>query len=277
MGLPQELVDHIMNMLYDDIPALKASSLTCKAMFASTRHLIHQTLELSLDSTLRVLMIPQEEKRNYRRGNSGGELRVVSFMGERGLLQYVRRVHIRPLYLFTPELLLPHLHHFQSLNQVHSLTIDSFYAKKWVNYHSTGFAHFYPTLTSLTLNRPCDLHRLLNFALRFPNLENLSLESLEFSQEFESNITYTATPERLPPLRGFLRLTAYGTPTRLVAVLFREPPKGFNFRSVELCNVPGSQARHALNACARTLEILTIKAYSSGNLRLPFLLLAIAD
>lgn len=34
MGLPQELTNHIVDMLYDNILALSACSLTCRAMFA---------------------------------------------------------------------------------------------------------------------------------------------------------------------------------------------------------------------------------------------------
>src|ERR1700753_3862742 len=122
MGLPQELVDHVMDMLYDNIPALKACSLTCKAMFASTRHLIHQKLNLSQRKARKTLT--RGKKRHYEEGDRDFEFRLISFMDERGLLQYVRRVHISTHYPLTPETLSPHLHYFQLLNQVHSLTID---------------------------------------------------------------------------------------------------------------------------------------------------------
>ena len=276
MGLPQELVDHVMDMLCNDTRALKACSLTCKAMFASTRHLIHETLELCPKNSLRVLT--RGEKRRYERGDRNVLFHFISFMDERGLLQYVRRVHIYTPYRLTPGTLSPHLHRFQLLNQVHTLAIDHFYPENWESYHSTGFAHFYPTLTSLTLRGPCNHDWLLNFALRFPNLENLSLEKVGLYYRLESNLADIATPERTPPLRGCLRLVGYGTVDWPVRVLLREPLKGFNFRSVELCDFPGSQAQHALNACARTLEILTIKAYySSGNLRVPFFPPLISD
>ena len=287
MGLPQELVDHVMDMLYDNTRALKACSLTCKAMFASTRHLIHQTFILSQENTLRILT--PKEKRHYETGDPyikfrsvssmderdlDVEFRFVSFMDERGLLQYVRRVHLHTKDLFTPEILLPRLHYFQLLNRVHTLTIDYFYPNNWVNYHSTVFAHFYPTLTSLTLRVPHSHEWLLNFALRFPNLENLSLEWLTIYNHLEWSMTDIAPPERTPPLRGCLRLAGRGQ----LSTPFRKPPKGFNFRSVELYdNFPGSQAQHALNACARTLETLIIKAYPLGKLRLPFPTSAIAD
>ena len=64
MGLPQELVDHIMDMLYVDLQALKACSLTCKAMFSSTRHLIHQTLCLNVRNNNSILT--REEKDKHR-------------------------------------------------------------------------------------------------------------------------------------------------------------------------------------------------------------------
>ena len=259
MGLPQELVDHVMYMLCDNIPALKACSLTCKAMFASTRHLIHQTLQLSLGKALRILTEEENRLYDYERGDPDVEFRLISFMDERGLLQYARRVHIFMQDLFTPETLLPHLHCFRLLNQVHTLTINFFYPNNWVNYHSTSFAHFYPTLTSLTLRNPCNHDWLLNFALRFPNLENLSLEAPRIHHELD--VIDTAAPEVTPPLRGCLRLVGlYGT-----SGPFRETPKGFNFRSVELYDsFSGNQARHALNACARTLEILTRGGQNPG-------------
>ena len=262
MGLPQELVGHVMDMLCDDILALKACSLTCKAMFASTRHLIHGALKLGQKNTLRA------------------ELRLISSMDERGLLQYVRRVHICAQYSLTPEILLPHLHYFQLLNQVHTLTIDHFCPDRW-NYDSTSFSHLYPTpTTSLTLHHPRNHDQLLNFVLHFPNLENLSLQWLRLHGDLELSLTDITTPERTPPLRGCLRLVGYyGVSAQPSTALFCEPPTGFNFRSVELYeNFPESQARNALNACARTLEILTIvKVHSLGNLRLPFLPSVIAD
>ena len=273
MGLPQELVDSIMDMLHDDIRALKACSLMCKAMFASTRRLIHQTLHLTLDNSFKVLT--REEKRRYERGNRDVELRFLSFMGERGLLQHARRVHIYTPDTSSPEILLPHLRHFQSMNRVHTLIIDQFCATKWVNHHATCFSHLYPTLTSLTLRHFPGHNGLLNFALQFPNLENLSLEWLKFYKS--SPIDTDTRPNRSPPLRGCLRLVDYGTSCHpRVADLFPEPLNGFNFRSVEIENFPSGPALRALDACAQTLEDLTIMNRSLGTLQLPSLLSAVA-
>ena len=84
MGLPQEIVDLIMDMLYDNIRALKVCSLTCKAMFASTRHLIHQRLHLPM---LENVLLPSQamKLRSNRRRPPDDELRLLSHMAKRGL------------------------------------------------------------------------------------------------------------------------------------------------------------------------------------------------
>ena len=271
MGLPQELVDHVMGILCNNTRALKACSLTCKAMFASARPLLHRSLLLSEQNALRVFT--REEKYRYIRGGRDVTFLRISHLHERGLLQYVRQVHIP--YLGTPGALLPHLRHFQLLNQVRTLIIDHIRPGQWMNYHSAGFAHFYPTLTSLTIRDPHNREWLLNFALRFPNLENLSIVAPRVCQKLV--VVDTAAPERTPPLRGCLHLlnslsSPYSISDRS-AGSFREPPKGFNvfsFRSVQLYDkFLGNQAQRVLNACART-ETLTIDAFPLSKLRFLF-------
>ena len=179
MGLPQELLDRIIEVLHDDLRTLKFFSLTCKAMFASTRHLIHQTLHLTPRNNQSILTL-EEKFRFSRWDHHDFELRFLSHMGERGFLQYTRKVHIRMGRAFTPDILIPHLFHFQSLDRVHSLTVEYYDAILWRSHHKIFFINFYPTLTSLTLHRPFHHYRcVLQFALRFPNLENLCIEGLK--------------------------------------------------------------------------------------------------
>ena len=237
-------------------------------MFASTRHLIHQTLRLTLQNNWSVLT--KQEKSRYPRLDHRDELRFVSYMGERGFLQYTRRVHIHMCGLFTPDVLLPHLHHFQTMDQVHTLTIERHRALQWAIDFKTYFAHFYPTITSLTLSHPSGPYQLLlHFALQFPNLENLCLKGVErFTQP---NLAIYPNTDRLPPLRGHLRLVGVNTvlewPTDFVYGL----PNGMNFQSVELEDFCGSQARDILNACAHSLEDLTVGPRRTGTARLLFL------
>ena len=179
MGLPQELVDRIMDMLQDDRRALEACSLACKAMFTSTRHFIHQTLYIPEETKEKI--ITPAEKRDLLKGHIELELRPLSFMGERDLLKYTGHLNIRvgrdfSSNAFSPDTLEPHLHHFQSLDRIHTITIYSYDAHVWRDAYNT---HFYATLTTLALHFPVNGYRdVLRFALQFPNLESLTLESL---------------------------------------------------------------------------------------------------
>ena len=100
MGLPQELVGHIMDILQDDKRDLEACSLTCKAMFVSTRHLIHQTLHVTRETNVRILT--RAEKRREPQDCHELALRLLSFMGERGLLRYARHLNICTGLTFCP-------------------------------------------------------------------------------------------------------------------------------------------------------------------------------
>ena len=132
-------------------------------------------------------------------------------MGERGFLQHTRRVHIDMDRLFTPDTLTPHLNHFQSLDRVYSLTIEAYDGIAWRNYNKTFFVHFYPTLTSLTLRRPLNHYRyVLQFALQFPNLQNLCIEHMEDSDLFQPGFIIPDVVDKSPPLRGLLRLVDIG-------------------------------------------------------------------
>ena len=264
MGFPQELIDHIMDMLQDDLPSLKACSLTCKAMFISTRHLIHRTLLLTAQNNQSVLT--REDKSRYlRRNKHDNELRFLSYLGERGLLRYTRTVHINMARTFIPDTLSPHLHHFQSLDQVHSLAIERYDIVSWADHYKTCFVHFYPTLTSLTLTRPFNHYRLLlQFALQFPNLENLCFEWLMAEERIRTDLPLPTLIDESPPLRGHLRLAGVDTVVKWPVDLEHELPNRINFRSVELEGFFGSRAQHTLNACSHTLEELTIVPHETG-------------
>jgi hypothetical protein len=261
MGLPQELVEHVMEMLRDDIRALKASSLTCKAMFVSTRHLIHRTLCLTASNNQRILT--QQQESLYMDGEPHNPLYFLSYMGEHGFLRYTRQVEVRIFHMFTPDILLPHLAHFRSLDRVHALTIDYYNTVQWEIHFKPCFAHFYHTLTSLTLRRPFGHYRLiLRFALQFPNLESLCIERLRNEQTQPDATIPTLDDRRFPPLRGHLRLLLVGSEVSTQwPIDFVDDLHGrMNFRSVELeSKFFGDNAQQVLNACAGTVEELTIK------------------
>lgn len=267
MGLPQELIDYIMDTLRDDLRSLKACSLTCKAMFASARRFIHRTLCLTMPNNFSILTQGEEERlRDYRQDGNDVQLRFLSHMGERGLLEYARRVYIHTHDKFTPSTLLPHLLHFQSLDRILALTIEEYDAFSWVNHSSTYFAHFYPTLTSLTLRHSFDHHHLLlRFALQFPKLEDLCLEWVMLDSLGLGRRAVPPGSDRSSPLRGRLRLVGYRTIDWWPADFVRELPNGINPRSVELESFRGSSAQRILDACLNTLEDVTFIFYATGK------------
>ena len=276
MGLPQELVDYIMDILRDDIRALKACSLTCKALFASARRPIHQTLSVTSRLDKQFLTVEEKKRPDHLLNHREIGLRYLSAMAERGLFRYTRQVHIRKFYWFTPDLLLPQIHHFQSLDRVHTLIIERCYVVAWTTYFNTYFVHFYSTLTSLTLRQPSGPYRLLlQFALQFPNLENLCIEWVQGLMRPDLNAPFVF--DKSPPLRGRLRLAGADAVDRWPMDLIRGLRIRMNFRYVELEGFLGTQAQHILDACAHTLEDLTIAPSAICMCQVSFLCLTVAE
>ena len=273
--LPTELIDYIMDILRHDLPALQACSLTCRAMLASARRLIHQTLYLTPQNDKSV-PTRRDRLRFLKWNNNDVELRFLSCVGERGFLQYTRRVHLCMSETFAPHALLPRLHHFRSLDRVHTLTLGELYLPRWASHYQTCFSHFYPTLTSLTLSRCVNYNRdrlLPRFVLQFPHLENLCVEwVLEFLRiGLLPSPNSTVTVDRPPPLCGYLRLAGRDALSQLIACVACELSTGVNFRSVELEDFCGDQAQPILNTCAHSLECLTIIHSHKGTHQLLFL------
>ena len=266
MGLPQELIDYIINMHRDDFTTLKACSLTCKAMFTSSRPLLHQRLYLTWRNNWNCLT-PQEQLILRHRGSGYRdlELRLLSYVGESGLLRCAQLIHIDTPRPFAPYVLLPHLHHFKTLDLVHTLVIEHHDASLWGNRHRTYFDHLYPTLTSLTLTHPlCGGRFLLRFILQFPNLENLCLEWLKSVGSIQPDLAIPVTAGRSPPLHGCLRLASETTIRWWSRIFIPELQNGVRFRSIELSlDHFTASAQMAIDACAHTVEHLTI--ITTGN------------
>lgn len=273
MGLPQELIDCIIDLVRNDCQTLKACSLTCKSMFASARHLIHGTFRLTQRNNRSILT--REEKKLLPQMSTDRELRFLTCAAERGLLQYAQQVFIRNnLQLdnhhstFSPAALSPHLHHFRSLDRIHTLTIEHLDAALWLNQSKDYFSHFYPTLTSLKLHHPCGSYRaILQFALQFPNLDNLSFQMFP-SQEGEGEDQTDVVIDQSPPLRGNLSLIGYNTTGEWPVDAIHELRNGMNFRSVELEAFSSDRVQHILNACGNTLEDLAIVPQGCGATQL---------
>jgi len=263
MGLPQELVERIMDTLQDNRRALKACSLTCKSMFASTRHLIYRTLRVTNEVNRRILT-PAEDKRYAQEENRELELRFLSFTAERDLLKYARHLDVRIGFKFSPCVLEPHLQHFQSLDRINTLTINSFDALLWRDVYDIYFTQFYPTLTTLVLEFPVGHYRhVLQFALQFPNLQNLTLDYLRDEVQGWSRIPVPPVVNQSPPLRGHFRCVSL-SPVHFVwpREFAFDLPNGINFRSVEFLAVYCKQGQQILDGCANSLQEFSVNITS---------------
>ena len=263
MGLPQEVVERVMHMLQDNRRALKACSLTCRAMFVSTRHLIHQTLHLTAGNNQKILT-PTEIKLYEQGDHPGLALRFLPFMAERGLLRYAKHLNINLGPNFSQTSLEPHLQHFQSLDRIHTLTIHSCDSILLGDTYNPCFKHLYPTLTTLVLySSTSHYYRYAShFILQFPNLQNLTLGSLH-----AGSWGWPGTPMPLvvsqppppPPLSGHLRCISASSGTPMWPRRFpSDLPCGISFRSIEFREVHCDQGQRILDRCAGALEKFTI-------------------
>ena len=263
MGLPQEVIGRIIHMLQDNRRALKACSLTCKAMFASTRHLIHQTLHLTTGNNQKILT-PSEKKQYAQADSCELELRLLSFMAERGLLKYARYLNIDIGSSFSSQTLTPHLRHFQSLDRIHTLTIRS---PVLDTYNPISFAHLHHTLTTLELysSTKCSGY-VLHFITQFPNLQNLTLEATHAEAWGWSGTSPPLDPSRSPPLRGHLRCIGVSPSSPMWPRGFpSDLPHGIGFRSIEFRDVHCGQGQQILDGCADSLETFTIQIDRKGE------------
>jgi len=270
MGLPQELVECIVNILQADLGALKACSLTCKSIFASTRHLIHRTLCVTKEANRRIFT-PAEEKQYAQGDRSGLGLRFLSFMAEHDLLKYARHLNICMGSKFSPYMIEPHLQHFQSLDRIDTLTIDSYNPVRWCAAYDTYFTQFHPTLTTLILRFPAGHHRcVLQFALQFPNLQNLTLDTVWFQTWVWSGISVPPLVSQSPPLRGHFRCLGL---KQTDATWLREfafgLPNGINFRSIELRDIYWKEGQQILDGCVNTVEEFTMHIIDDGEELVP--------
>jgi len=134
-----------MDMLQDDRWALEAYSLTCKAMFAS-------------NPPGNSLSERDQSGYSHLGRGSGTQKGAIANSNSASRLSCLSKIHQKSEHLYgVPYVLEPHPRHFQSLDRVHILTIDSYDAFLWSDVYNTYFARFHPTLTTLypsTISQP---------------------------------------------------------------------------------------------------------------------------
>lgn len=252
--LPPELVDEILKYLSNDLPTLKACSLTCKIMLYSARPMIGSWLCLS-PSRKRKLdgrSIKSLFKRN-KRGFDTVE-RLVS-MERQGHLQYTRHLVLKMEELsLVPQSLRPYIPYFLSIDNLQSLVIDGLDVTAFTPVFSNCLGMFARSLRSLDIRHIWDSDRqLLWFISQFPLLEDLSIRSC-YALYFFLGPSPPLIRTSPPPFRGHLNLSLIMDSQSLCEAL-AQFPGGLNFTSLELkgCGKPAA----IIAACQLSLKFVS--------------------
>ena len=116
-------MDDILSYLLDDLSALKACSRTCKSLFGATRPILHQRVCLASSSVQAGRPKAKGSLFSPRRGDFEAFERLVD-ADRSGTLRYIQHLTFKMGNSFpTPENMLKHHLHFQSMTNLHSLTL----------------------------------------------------------------------------------------------------------------------------------------------------------
>ena len=244
--LPPELVDKVLEYLSDDLPALKACSLTCKVMLDSARPLIGSWLFLT--STRNRKSMKSLLKR--QKGSPDNIERLVA-AERQGNLQHTQHLVIRIGHpSLTPESLRPYIPYLRSIDKLQTLVINNLDVPIIMPAFNDCFGTFTRSLRGLDIKHIWDSDsHLLCFISQFPLLDDLSIRSCYALYLYAA--TSLSMPRTSPPLRGHLNLSSIKDSDGLCGGIARLPG-GLKFTSIELkgCGKPAA----ILTACRSTLK-----------------------
>jgi len=241
---PYEIDEMIIAHLIDDVPTLKACSLTCRSWYIIAAPHVYRTLILG-------------------RGYGHGRLKSLSKLCRRGLIPLVQEILVEWGNWFTPEAFdRRSLRHFAAFANVHTLGLHNVDIYRFSPHIERYFGLFLPTLRSIVLSYPCCTPRQLShFLSLFSNLDDIRIRGL-LTDSFNPVVPdATPVPFSTLKLRGRLALATFSyveTWTHLIASC-----GGLRFHRMDLCgSVPCMP--FLLEACTETLETLRLHP---GDLR----------
>ncbi|KAF9650458.1 hypothetical protein BDM02DRAFT_3185306 [Thelephora ganbajun] len=247
-NLPQELVNEILTYLKDDYSSLVSCSESCKALFCSTRPLIHRTLCLSTGYSI---------DRYCSSPSNRTQLDNLRLAEQAQVLQYTTRLIVRLGVDFVPENLRPHLRYFRAMQGITSLEIYLLDAASFLSTFDECFGHIVPTLKSLILISARDaIGDTFHFVSRFPSLQDLDLTQFSLARH---NSSQPYTPPKImtpPPLNGTLRFRGTYPSIEFIQSLLKVPG-GIHFRSVEMGDTRKVPLQMIIDACSSTIESIT--------------------
>ena len=246
-NLPQELVDEIMAYLKDDLSSLTSCSESCKALFHSTRPLIHRTFCLIGYPTSR-----------YRFNSLNRAQFDTLRLAERAqVFQYTTRLVIRLGNDFIPKNLRPHLQYFHAMRGITSLKIHLPDVASFLPAFDEYFGNIAPTLRFLTLiHSKTPIENIINFVSRFPLLQDLGLIESSLANPKPSRPYALPEPTTLPPLNGTLGFRGTYPSMNFLRSLM-SVRGGIHFRSVEMGDARAIPFQETIDACSNTIETIT--------------------
>ena len=256
-GLPQDLVVKILAYLEDNFRSLVSCSKSCKALFCSTRPLIHRTLCLStghLTDRHRSCRLNRAQLDNLR-------------LAERAqVLQYTTLLIIRLGLDFVPGNLRPYLQYFRTMRTITSLQISRLNAASFLPAFDECFGYIVPTLRSLTLiGVEGPVEDVFGFIPRFPLLQDLNLTRLlKRHQPPQPYVPPEITTP--PPLNGTLKFQGACPSVQLIQSLMNVPG-GIHFRSIKIARVDDTSLQAIIDACSKSVELIAFATIFREYLR----------
>jgi len=252
-GLPQEVVDEILECLVDDGQALRACSLTCKALLRSSRPIIHRRLCVVSRG------IPYSTDGRGAHTANLNRFRALLAATEHGLTRYTRELTIKMIGgEFKPVDLQSFLPQFQTFGRLTSLTLHNFKPAPFLPAFEQQFGHLAQQIQSLKFVYPSGpLDDMLSFISRFPNLDDLRFYSFPRHLLFPPE-DYIVSPIRgSPTLRGTLQATSMTAGGDDFLRCLTRFPSGLGFRSIEFHHCTGINPNIIIQECSSTLQYLT--------------------
>jgi hypothetical protein len=243
-------VDEILEHLEGDQPALRACSLTCKALLRSSRPIIHRRLYVVSRG------IPGSTDEHQLQTSNPPRLFVLSAAAKHGLAHYTRELTINLRGGFKPADLREILPQFRAFTRLTSLTVYNFTPTPFLLVFEQYFGHLAQQIQSLEFKYPSGFRDdLFYFISQFPNLDNLKFYSFPRNHLF---LGAGSLPIRSSPtLRGTLQVGSMTIGGDDFLGCLTRFPSGLSFRSIEFYRCTGIDPNILIRECSSTLQHLT--------------------
>jgi hypothetical protein len=255
MGLPRELVDMIFEYLKTDRDTLASCSLTCRALFCSARHIIHEQLYVAGPRVPPFLNRLTKWCWIYHRRY----FRVLSLADDADLTPYTRHLIVEAGQVLTPRSLRQYIPNFQKYLWLTSITLTRFDPTPFLPVFDRYFLHLSHSLRSLHLISPQGPPvATMDFISRFRNLDDLEFNPVPKPPRKPQEHQTPLGPERwFSPLGGTLRIanTDSRRANSLEALLHL--PSGPRFRSLQFVCCKDVNATGIMRKCSSTVESVT--------------------